>query len=445
MKKMNNTDYSMKVQELLKKNSSISVKITNLECKTLKHMEQIILFTLQYYKMDIWHDYFNLLARGLVYFAIKSCGFDLCRIKLIKESKAFIIQIQSEELNTAINKREFIEFINDLSEIETSKDFFTDFQFLKKLFEIKQIDADNITYSSGKIELYLPESKLSEENWGEIRESIVTSIDQFPPMKENLIILEEMIHSGEYDMNTIAEQVGTDPALTIDILKIVNSGAFVLNAKIDDIHSALKYLGLRELYNVMISLSIRKVLSMFDKKMTDFWYYSNKCAYYACHIADTLNIKVSHTDSIYTSALLHDIGKFPISMIFDDSNEVLLDYCTRYNIFLSNIEDAITGIRHCETGYLMGEKWNLPDSLKLVMKFHHEPSAAPEHIRNLNDIIYLSNCLLGNETGSFDKSALDRAVLQRHNLNSFEELANMFKHLSNQFDSKTPWSDPMTY
>lgn len=439
MKDKQTHNYSAKVQNILDKNNKISVKVTNLDGSTIKQMEQLLLCTLQFYNMDIWLDYFSLLTRGLVYFAIRSCRIKQCSIRLIKENKAFVIQICSEGLKHCVNKREFIEFINDLSEYDSVPELFTDLFFLKKMFEIKEIDTDNITYSSDRLELFIPQEKLDEKSWMLMRESIISSIDQLPPLKENLLKLEEMIHRGTYDMDSIAKQVGTDPALTIDILKIVNSGAFVLNSRIDDIQSALKYLGLRELYNLMISLSIKQTLSLYDKEMKEFWYHSYKCASYSCEIARRLKIHVAHSDSIYTSALLHDIGKFPISMIFDDTNDVILDYCQRYKITLSDIEDALSGIRHCETGYIMAEKWKLPDSLKLIMKYHHTPADAPGPIRNLNDIIYMADCLIYSESGRFDLSTIDYDVLTRHKINSPKDLTEQFTDLSDSFESQNLW------
>ncbi len=428
-----------KVQSILNKNNKISVKVVNLEGNTIKQMEQLLLYTLQFYKMDVWLDYFSLLTRGLIFFAIKSCQINQCSIRLIKENNAFVIQVFSEGLNQSINKREFIEFINDLSVYESVPELFSDLFFLKKLFEIKEINTDNISYSSDKLELFIPQEKLDEKTWMELRNAIISSIDELPPLKENLLKLEKMIHMGTFDMDSIAEQVGTDPALTIDILKIVNSGAFVLSSRIDDIQSALKYLGLRELYNLMISLSIKKTLSLYDKEMNEFWYHSYKCAYYSCELARRLKINVAHSDSIYTSALLHDIGKFPISMLFDDENDVILDYCVRYKITLSDIEDALSGIRHCETGFFMAEKWNLPDSLKLIMKFHHSPGDAPESIRNLNDIIYMADCLIYSEAERFDLSTIDPDVLKRHKIASHVELLEKFTDLTESFDSQNIW------
>jgi len=424
---------------MLDQNNKISVKVANLEQNTFKNMDQLILYTLQFYHMEVWFDYFCLLTRGLLHFAIKSCELDQCSIRFVKKERSFGIQIFSDYLKGKINRREFIEFINDLSSDKSDRDYYSDIQFIKKVFEIKQIEPDNITYSSNKLELDIPDNKLSEENWNEIRESVLDSIESLPPLKENLLKLEEMLHSGNFDMNAIARQVGTDPALTMDILKIVNSGAYMLSTRIDDIKSALKYLGLRELYNLLITLAIKNVLTIPGRNLDDFWQNSNRCAFYACHIAQRLNIKIAHTDSIYTAALLHDIGKFPLSAVWDDNDAELLHYCNRYKIFLSDIEHALTGTRHCDTGYLMAEKWNLPDSLKLVMRYHHEPDSAPDKIKNLNDVVYLADALVSFEIGQFELKDLNVKVMDRQGLQSPEDFAERFSHLCEVFDINKIW------
>ncbi|MBI9097097.1 MAG: HDOD domain-containing protein [Spirochaetaceae bacterium] len=439
MKTTGINNYSIKVQNILQKNNKITLKVSNLDDYFIIQMEQLLSYTLHYYKLDLWHSYFSLLIKGLLFFSINNCHPEKCFIKLIRNNKAFIIQIQSEDFKDYINKRDFIEFINDLSDEDSLPPIFRDLFFLKKLFEFREINTDNITYSVDKIELFIPEETLDEQSWSAMRDSIISSIDQFPPLKENIIKLDSMIHSGSFDMKSISEQVGTDAALTMDILKIVNSGAYMPGSRIDDINSALKYLGLRELYNLMISLSIKNTLSLFEDSMKAFWYHSYKCAYYSCRIARELKTSIGRHDSIYTSALLHDIGKFPISRIFGDDNEMLLSYCRKYKIRLSEIEDALSGIRHNETGYLMAEKWHLPDSLKLIMKYHHNPADAPDQIRNLNDIIYMADCLTEYDDNNFDLSTMDRAVLKRHKISSVEDFRERFKNLSESFNEQNLW------
>lgn len=426
-----------RVQTLLDRDNKISVKVGNLERSTFRNMDQLIHYTLQFYKMEFWFDYFSILTRSLLFFTMDSCHAEKCSVRFIKKERSFGIQVHSNYFKGIINKRKFIEYINDLSDDLPEQNYYTDLGFLKKMFKLKQIEPDNISYSSEKLELNIPDKELSEEKWIQIRDSVISSIESLPPLKENLIRLEEMLHAGSFDMNSIALQVGTDAALTMDILKIVNSGAYVLNSRIENIQSALKFLGLRELYNLLITLAIKKVLTSEDRNMNDFWQNSYKCAYYASHIALKLQTKIAHTDSVYTAALLHDIGKFPLSVIFsdDDTDNELLEHCKKYKLNISEIEDALSGIHHCETGFLMAEKWNLPDSIKLVMRFHHEPASAPEGIRNLNDIVYLADCLVFSENGQFDLSQTDLSVLKRQGLSTYVELSDLFSGLKESFEN----------
>lgn len=434
---MNTTNGSNRIQRvktMLDRDNRISVKVGNLDDKTFRNLDQLILYTLQFYNYEMWFDYFSVLARSLLFLAINSCKLKNCSVRMVKNNSSFLLQIYSENFMQLINKREFVEYINELGDSTPQDPYYKDLFFLKKILEVKQLRKENITYYNNKIELEIPGSDLTEEKWNELRKSIVNSVDTLPPLMENLMKLEEMIHSGVFDMNAIASQVGTDPGLTFDIIKTVNSGAYFLNTKIDDIQSALKYLGLRELYNLMLTLSIKKVLSVNDEGMKKIWQHSYKTAYYACHIANRIHAKIAHTDSVYTTALLHDIGKFPISCLYTDENVTLLDFCKIYHVNLQDLEDAISGIGHSETGYLMGEKWKLPDSLKLVMKYHHNPDEAPEKIRSLNDIVYIADLLASNMEESISSS-----VLERYNFESVEELIDVFGYLSEDFESNNIW------
>lgn len=439
MKEDIKTAYSERIQNMLDKNGRISIKVDKLNNHMMEQINYLLFCTLKYYDMEIWLDYFSLLTRGIIYFAINSCELSQCSVKIVKKEKSMCIQVVSDEFVKIINKREFIEFINDLSTDMSVPDIFKDLLFLKYLFLIKRLNADNISYSADTIELLIPQDKLNEDGWNFLRNEILSSINNLPPLKENILKLEGMLNTGTYDMDSIADQVGTDPALTIDILKVVNSGAYLLGKKIDDIHSALKYLGLRELYNLLFTLSIEKTLNMSGLEMNNFWYHSYKCAYYSSFIKRELAIKIPRSESIYTAALLHDIGKFPISMIYDDNNDLLLDYRLHYDIDLNDIENALTGIRHGETGYIMAEKWKLPNTLKLIMKYHHDPYSAPEEIRTINDIVYMADCLVYSEDNQFNLATMDIRVLKRNMINSPGELKERFKYLSASFEADNLW------
>ena len=65
MSNTNKNIYSTKVQKMLDKNNKISIKVANLESKTMRQMEKLLLYTLQFYNMEIWLDYFSLLTSSL--------------------------------------------------------------------------------------------------------------------------------------------------------------------------------------------------------------------------------------------------------------------------------------------------------------------------------------------------------------------------------------------
>jgi len=64
---------------------------------------------------------------------------------------------------------------------------------------------------------------------------------------------------------------------------------------------------------------------------------------------------------------------------------------------------------------------------------------APEHVRNLNDIVYMADCLIYSEQDRFDLQTINTTVLNRHNLKSPEELQKKFEHLSTGFDANNLW------
>ncbi len=99
----------------------------------------------------------------------------------------------------------------------------------------------------------------------------------------------------------------------------------------------------------------------------------------------------------------------------------------------STFEDLSAGMNHAELGARIAEKWNFPDRLIACIRYHHDPSAAPEVFRDLIDTVYLANmfCEYENKNIGFDQFEL--APLENFNLQSKRQIDKLLERLSSGF------------
>jgi len=266
-------------------------------------------------------------------------------------------------------------------------------------FVMKSTDA----YTVASISIPLDQTMV--DNIKVLSGEIVNSIESLPQFPENVMHIQRLINDPTSDMPTIARQISIDPALTADLLKIVNSAQYMLSKKVDNISEAVKMIGIKGIKNLLYSYGTQKILGddTIDKKR--LWEHSYRTAFYAYNLVKNFKHDNSLLDDVYIGGILHDMGKIIFSNVHPELLNKIKGFCTDKNVPTATFEDLSAGMNHAELGALIAEKWNFPDRLVATIRFHHDPEAAPEDCKDLVDTVYLANmfCEYENKNITFDQ------------------------------------------
>jgi len=251
----------------------------------------------------------------------------------------------------------------------------------------------------------IPLDQAMIENIKVLSDEIVQNINSLPQFPENVLHIQRLINDPSSDMPTIARQISIDPALTADLLKIVNSAQYMLSKKVDNISEAVKMIGIKGIKNLLYSYGTQKILGddTVDKKR--LWEHSYRTAFYAYNLVKNFKNDNNLLDDVYVGGILHDMGKIIFSNVHPDLLNKIKGLCANKNITSSTFEDLSAGMNHAELGALIAEKWNFPDRLVAAIRYHHDPESAPEDCKDLVDTVYLANmfCEYENNNISFDQ------------------------------------------
>jgi HD-like signal output (HDOD) protein len=169
-----------------------------------------------------------------------------------------------------------------------------------------------------------------------------------------------------------------DPALTMRILKLVNSAYFGFPNRVSTVTHAISIIGTKELQNlVLATLIIDKFSSQPDgiMSMHDFWAMSLRSALTATELALALHHRnKEEKESIFICGLLHEIGtlvfyrRIPelareIGLIVEQSGETEVD-----------IEQRVLGFNHYDTGAELARCWGLPAIIPETIAQHCKPN-----------------------------------------------------------------------
>jgi len=289
--------------------------------------------------------------------------------------------------------------------------------------------TDKLTIAS----ISIPLDKAMVENMKVMSEEIVQNINSLPQFPENVLHIQRLINDPSSDMPTIARQISIDPALTADLLKIVNSAQYMLSKKVDNISEAVKMIGIKGIKNLLYSYGTQKILGddTVDKKR--LWEHSYKTAFYAYNLVKNFKNDNNLLDDVYVGGILHDMGKIIFSNVHPDLLDKIKGLCNDKNVPSSTFEDLSAGMNHAELGALIAEKWNFPDRLVAAIRFHHDPESAPLDCKDLVDAVYLANmfCEYENNNVSFDQ--LDPEPMSNYKLKHKKQVDGLLERLSKGF------------
>lgn len=277
------------------------------------------------------------------------------------------------------------------------------------------------TETISKISIPLSSSNLS--NLNELSKEYVDLIDAIPQFPDNIMSIHKLIAQPEMKLSDVAEKISNDVALTADLLKIVNSASFSLATPCRNVHDAVKLVGTRGIKNLLYSIGSMKSLEKFSPEQKSLWFHCAKVAAYAKFIAKTYYPSSKDlSEDIYVCALLHDMGRVVFNVAHPQMIEKFKQKCKEHILSMDVFERITAGLNHSEIGAQIAEKWNFPEVIVQVIRYHHDPLAAPEKIRTIAVIVYFANMIANYQDETVEFYQFDPVILKLFNMKKEDQL-----------------------
>lgn len=201
-----------------------------------------------------------------------------------------------------------------------------------------------------------------------------------------------LVRHPDYSTDALVKLIQLDPELTAQILRLVNS-VQLRGGGIASMDEAVMRLGAWEVTNTALSVTLGRLVSM---KKTGYcpdpealWRHCVGCALACRHLRKMTRNVHADGDLVFTSGLLHDIGKIVINNSPEESVEVIVEVMNEEGISAADAELAVFGCDHAEMGGLILEQWNLPADLTNAVRFHHTPEFGTSSLATL---VHVGNC-----------------------------------------------------
>ena len=247
---------------------------------------------------------------------------------------------------------------------------------------------------------------------------LINNLKDIPAMPNVIVKVLKLMHSETAGAPELASVIKCDQALCTKMLSIINSAYYGFGKQITSVNMAISLLGLKKTKNIIVTVAMSPLLSFQGAK--SLWRHSILTAVGCDYIAEKYNLV--NADDAFVMGFLHDIGKVVLNLI--DSE--------RYQAYMSskmhpdeNIKDERLKFDtdHSSTGSLLAVRWQLPDVIKDVIRYHHYPLKARNYFAPA--LVNIVNILVQD---NFYEEWIDEDLCKMINLN-IEDIGALRKEI----------------
>ncbi|MCF6250637.1 MAG: HDOD domain-containing protein [Methylococcaceae bacterium] len=249
--------------------------------------------------------------------------------------------------------------------------------------------------------------------------------------------LKKILDNPHKSLIDAAWVIEKDPALSIRLLKIVNSAYYGFPSKIVSIDRAISIIGITEIQILTLSTIVIDRFSDLPgdlMSMHDFWATSLRCALIAHNIDQHLDNDFA--DDAFICGLLHNIGQLVFfRRIPELAKEVSLIVQALDNptdVDEINTERSIIGFDHYKAGAELTKLWKLPSIITESLRLHPYPDNA-ETYHKIASIIRLADSYSKIDLAYYDTvvtgleiSPTDLSTIIDKSYDEFEEIFKVF-------------------
>lgn len=172
-------------------------------------------------------------------------------------------------------------------------------------------------------------------------------------------------------VETLTQLISVNPALTAQLLGLVNSAFFGFRQSMQTISDAVVGIGMNSLRNLVLCFAVKEALSIkkipgFD--IDTFWEDSIRRGVAAKQLGYLVNGPV---EEAFTAGMLQDIGLLVLFSLEPDKVD-------RWPLLRANLpterhkmEESLFHTTHDQVGAMLAKKWNLPKPYTLAIGYHH--------------------------------------------------------------------------
>lgn len=189
--------------------------------------------------------------------------------------------------------------------------------------------------------------------------------------------LKNILEEPDFSMAEVALVISYDPAITVRLLRMVNSSLYGFRKKIETVSHAVSLLGTVQVHDLVLATSVAQAFKGMSSDVMDmqqFWQRSVHCAVSTRGLAALCS--GCDKERLFVAGLLHDIGHLVMYQEIPELSRQAIRVAAESSKPLYMVERELLGFDYAEIGGELMLQWSLPESLWETTTFHVEPEKA---------------------------------------------------------------------
>src|SRR3984885_4791380 len=237
-------------------------------------------------------------------------------------------------------------------------------------------------------------TRLSDVLSNKMLASIVGSVKDLPVLPRTFMALREKLADPNAPVKEVVKLVEQDISISAKILQLVNSAFFGLPREISTMNTAVSYLGIDMLQNLVLSAEVFRVFensaNLPGFSFEELHEHSQLTAKIASHIPVPAAV---HSAAVVVAGLLHDVGKLVLATRSPKHFARALEGAAEEKPPLFAVEQDLMGVSHAEVGAYLLEIWGLPCPVVEAVAHHHHPERVPQETLDAVAVVHVANYL----------------------------------------------------
>lgn len=225
----------------------------------------------------------------------------------------------------------------------------------------------------------MPNSAASPSSWAALKEAAIAAIQaDHLPMSIELPALPSVVTefvqksaNPNVDIKVLSAIVEKDSALTVELLRYVNSAASYMRQPARSARDAILHIGVNSARSFLLAAGMRAATRAIKSRLINqrnFWNESLQRALFAREVARRLKLDA---ELAFVGGLLQDYLLPVLTNHFDADYIRFLEQDGREGRELADWERERFGWDHASAGALYASRWHFPDDLLCAIFYHH--------------------------------------------------------------------------